>query len=228
MPGGNVDKVFCLDMAHMDLAPLTISDMCKGSVPESPSSIAAADKAHMAVASPFQALSFAAVGSDAFPGSDLEGTQHSSASHADSLHRAASAGDRSTHLTSMAGAPQLTSGRFKKTLSLQTSSSGLLVGKYVLEPSDDDTAHGPHPRVQSWLSNMGSGQLALKKARSVHAGRAFFNEASHHHVEARQTDGAGGDVPVQPMHFSRTVHGGTEHAAVKAAAGQSRDAFYHG
>eukprot|EP00775_Hariotina_reticulata_P003264 gene3264-3542_t len=140
MPGGSLDKVFCLDMAHMDLGPLAI---------------------------------------------------------------------------------------FKKTLSLKTSSSGLLVGKYVLEPSDDDTTHGPSAGMQGWLNSIGSGQAALKKARSVHAGRAFFNEASHHNGEGLlATDAAGG--PAREPRGNRTVHGGTEHAAIKAATGQTRDTYYHG
>jgi hypothetical protein len=245
MPGGGLDKVFCLDMAHMDLRHITISPSC--SPPDSPKAAAAdadagadisissakhkAGGAGSGTATPI----FAGLGAgDGSINEDrLEGTQHSTSS----LARAASVGDRSTHLTTVAGAPEvLSTGRFKKTLNLKEGKNGMLVGQYILEPADAATSpsssvHGGSVLGRgsntSWLGSIGVGSAA-QQARSVHAGNAFFNKAATGSGAAardRSTSRAGrGAAAVSAA--NKTVHGGTAHAATKQSA--QGGIFYEG
>lgn len=257
MPGGSEEKVFCLDMAHMDLGPLSQSSFstvdsikaaggplspsadgslhhsgstsfhCSGSnhvlkqdtIPagSSPGAVAAANGSLYAThgAGPAVPSSLAASTIGEHEETD-EGTQHSALSYMNSLERVAVTGDRSTHLTHTSSqiedAPAL-QGRFKKTLSLRRSNSGLVVGSYVLEPSDDDKTAG-----RGWLNGIThEGRVAERQARSVHGGVAFFREAT---VKDSSTHkGAACN--------SRTVHGGTAHAAAQGAA-QPGGIFYRG
>jgi hypothetical protein len=156
----------------------------------------------------------------------LEGTQHSTSS----LARAASAGDRSTHLTTITGAPEvLSTGRFKKTLHVKEGKNGMLVGQYVLEPSDapaspSGSMHGGsvlgRGSSTSWLASIGVG-AAAQQARSVHAGNAFFNKASGAGAAAAadRSTSTSRAVQVAAAHVAnKTVHGGTAHAATKQSA----------
>lgn len=248
MPGP--DKVFCLDMAHMDLGALSISTAAtpvgspRESTPNSPKSAAALASADVSVRS---GRKYSAVGegsrhgargssatayASSVDGTDAdEGTQHSAVSYASSLQRAASAGERSTHLTSIIGAPDIpTTGKLKKTLSLRKQDNGLLVGKYVIElndgnSGDDDLERSGSAGIRltqaatSLLSHIGIGSAA-SHAKSVHAGRAFF-------AEAAATGGSvhGKRAGLTAVHESKTVHGGTAHAASKQ---QTSGIFYRG
>eukprot|EP00878_Enallax_costatus_P011766 GHUV01012282.1.p1 GENE.GHUV01012282.1~~GHUV01012282.1.p1 ORF type:complete len:518 (+),score=113.09 GHUV01012282.1:1083-2636(+) len=248
MPGP--EKVFCLDMAHMDFGALSISTVTtpigspRVSPPHSPKSAAAFGTADISVRSERRYSAFgegsrhsarggtAAAFPTSIDGTDPEeGTQHSALSYASSLQRAASAGERSTHLTSIIGAPDIpTTGKLKKTLSLRKQDNGLLVGKYVIEVNDANSGAGDFVRsnsaglrltqaATSLLSNIGIGGAAAH-ARSVHAGRAFFAEAA----------AAGGSVhgkrmALTSLHENKTVHGGTAHAASKQ---QKTGIFYQG
>eukprot|EP00879_Flechtneria_rotunda_P017926 GHRR01018788.1.p1 GENE.GHRR01018788.1~~GHRR01018788.1.p1 ORF type:complete len:455 (+),score=139.31 GHRR01018788.1:2185-3549(+) len=280
MPGSGADKVFCLDMAHMDLGPLSISTAAPrspwGSPPPSPSAAAAAgdasirgtafgdvsecssrwrtstpaadisvrssasrqgmaDGATLDAAIVAGAVSpFASSPIDEHLQLSMEGTQHSAVSylsHTDSLQRAVSAGDRSTHLSSVVGAPDLPTGRFKKTLSLKRSSTGLLVGRYVLEPSDHGgTLYANHLAAtkgclvsssHGWQSVANNVAVAAeKRAASMHAGMAFFNEAA-----VRFDASLRGGNAAAATSLNHTVHGGTAHAVSKH---NQTGPFYHG
>lgn len=237
-------------MAHMDLGPLSISPMCSppGSPKGSAAAAAGADasirssrgKASVVVGAGDTSIhsraDTAAAASSAgggglygtagtASGTEDEGTQHSAISYASSLQRAASLGDRSTHLTQVVGAPELPTGRFKKTLSMKRSPSGLLVGKYVLEPSDGGSSVGglfagnSHHGGTGFLASIGVGSAAATQVRSVHAGNAFFNAA----VAAAPDKSTG----AASAHANKTVHGGTAHAATKQTA-RGGGIFYQG
>jgi len=245
MPGGSEERVFCLDMAHMELGPLSVSSVaslesCKATPLTSPT---AADTAlHRSSSSgsglirrgdvvagiPFNGSLYAvptSVAASAMGEHDTDddaGTQHSTMSHLSSLERVAQTGDRSTHLTrtNTAGEPSdvATAARFKKTLSLRRDESGLLVGSYVLELSDDTPAANGILKKSSWLNGITQeGRAADRAARSVHGGVAFFRQAS---VKESSMHGA---VNCN----SRTVHGGTAHAASQGLH-QPGGIFYKG
>jgi hypothetical protein len=266
MPGGGLDKVFCLDMAHMDLKTLSVSP------PGSPKAAAAGRAAAVAAdagadvsISSAKLKAGSAAGDQSLrngvPGSGsatpvfaglaagdgsidedrLEGTQHSTVSCASSLARAASAGDRSTHLTTIVGAPEvLSTGRFKKTLSLKEGKNGMLVGQYVLEPAEAPTSPTSSSFFAgggsllgrgsntSWLASIGMG-AAAQQARSVHAGNAFFNAAGASAAGDKSTSKAGrvaAAAAAAALAANKTVHGGTAHAATKHSA--KGGIFYEG
>lgn len=225
MPGGAAgEKLFCLDMAHMELDAHSVHNTI--SVACSPAT------------SPF--ASDAGAGAAAAADDD---TQHSTTSYTSSLQRAAAAGDRSTHLTgggaraSAAGAvPGLLEGsvRMKRTLSIQKSSSGLLVGRYILERTPYCSTDGGG---QMWLGSEG-GATSMGKARSVHAGTVFFDAAARASeggsVRAKASFAGGstraggyhstGGIEADAVHAgNRTIHGGTAHAAAHAT---TRGTFY--
>lgn len=253
MPGGGSDKVFCLDMAHMDLGALSISTVAspvgspRVSPPHSPKHAADAAAISSADISIRSGRRYSAYGEGSkhsvrnsaggkygdTAGTDAdEGTQHSTMSYASSLQRAASMGDVSTHLTSMVGVPDIpTTSKLRKTLSLKKEDGGLVVGKYILEANDASSGARTLQRSSSMgarvahaaaaagqlLSNMKVGSAAAH-ARSVHAGRAFFDEAAAGSVHGRWT-GLG------VVKENKTVHGGTAHAAGKL---QKTGIFYQG
>lgn len=146
---------------------------------------------------------------------DEDGTQHTQASYSSALDRVAQTGNRSTHLSRISGEGGDSAsmhGRFKKTLSLRRGSSGLLVGSYVLEPLEDGILKG------SWMQGITkAGRTEQKAAKSVHGGIAFFREA------ATKADSS---MHLATACSSRTVHGGTAHAA--AQGNQPGGIFYQG
>ncbi|KAF6262200.1 hypothetical protein COO60DRAFT_660797 [Scenedesmus sp. NREL 46B-D3] len=259
MPGGGLDKVFVLDMAHMDLGSIAISPACSppGSPRAATAASAAAAAAGAADAGADISISIArlkagsaagivggdsatpvfaglAAGDGGIEDDRLEGTQRSTASCASSLARAASAGDRSTHLTTVAGAPEvLSTHRLKRTLNLTEGKNGMLVGQYVLQPADAPTSPSPSSAHAhggalgtgsgtSWLASIGIG-AAAQQARSVHAGNKFFNAATAGGGPAgdRSTSRSGRVAAVAAaaaLAANKTVHGGTAHAATKQSA----------
>lgn len=171
------------------------------------------------------AVAVAAIGEDDDDtATDYEGTQHSTLSYTNALERVAQTGDRSTHLSTsshLAGeplvdAPAQQSARFKKTLSLRRSASGLVIGSYVLERAEDSRAatDGGSGAKPSWLA------ADEKHARSVHNGAAFFRAA------ASKADSSMHGITSTTC-TSRTVHGGTEHAAA-LRGNQKGGIFVHG
>ncbi|WIA14928.1 hypothetical protein OEZ85_001641 [Tetradesmus obliquus] len=263
MPGGGLDKVFCLDMAHMDLNKVAMSppgsplaaaaaavraadagaDISIGSARHKAGSAggdASLRNGSAAAGSGSATPVFAGLGDGSIDEDDtLEGTQHSTVSGAScssSLARAASAGDRSTHLTSIAGAPDVQStGRFYKTLSLKESKNGMLIGQYVLQPADgpssplSGTASVPagnsllgRSSSNSWFGSLGVG-AAAQQARSVHAGNQFFNAAGERSIRGGRVAAA---AAAAALAANKTVHGGTAHAATKEAT--AGGIFYEG
>jgi hypothetical protein len=142
---------------------------------------------------------------------DDEGTQHSRLSRMSSLDRVAATGNKSTHLSL---GDHIDGARFKKTLSLRRSDGGLVVGSYVLQPCESHAGVVAGLHSESWMQGLNSQQVA----RSVHGGMAFFREAAS---RADSSMHAG-----QQAYSSRTVHGGTAHAA--ALAGQPGGIFVQG
>jgi hypothetical protein len=240
MPGGSEERVFKLDMAHMELGPLSQSSMGPDNSHKAMSPRAAdhsshifrSDSANNAAAGPVLAPSGSLYGAAAaMPRAnsslatstigeheatdDEDGTQHTQASYSSALDRVAQTGNRSTHLSQIPGEGGDTAsmhGRFKKTLSLRRGSSGLLVGTYVLEPLENGMSRG------SWMQGItAAGRAEQKAAKSVHGGVAFFREA------ATKADSS---MHVATACTSRTVHGGTAHAA--AQGNQPGGIFYQG
>lgn len=239
--------MFCLDMAHMELGPLSQTSV---STIESyrATSPTAAEASQRSSHTPFRSdsasgagvlphngslytvpvltsassISPATIGEyEATDGED--NTAHSSISYSNALDRVAATGDRSKHLSRISGEGEdsaALSGRFRKTLSLRKSDSGLIVGSYVLERMDDvpDKLLSPRPSFVQLLSARGSSDGG-KKSRSVHNGAAFFREA------ASKRDSS---MHVTPSACtSATVHGGTAHAAGLAGQ-QPGGIFYQG
>jgi hypothetical protein len=254
MPGGSEERVFVLDMAHMDLGPLSAastdtndSSLHKPGLasPAAAADIVRSDSANatsLAAAAapngslygaptttlPQRANSLAAstIGEHEEDGDiDLEGTQHtqaSSKSYSNALERVAQTGNRSHHLQRISGEggggghDASLQGRFKKTLSLRRSESGLVVGSYVLEPMHSSSSG---VAKNSWMPGALSAGGSSRAARSVHGGAAFFREA------ASKADSSTHVVKASAC-TSRTVHGGTAHAA--AAGHQDGSIFYQG
>jgi hypothetical protein len=230
MPGGGAEKVFCLDMAHMELGPLSQASVSTVESCRVVSPTAADASAHRsthglksdqdaAVAvngtSLYDAVHVEAERAHSNAGTDDEdddeGTQHSRLSRMSSLGRVAATGNKSTHLSL---GDHVEGMRFKKTLSLRRSDGGLVVGSYVLQPAEDRARSDAGLRSESWMQGLNSQQVA----RSVHGGMAFFREAAS---RADTSMHAG-----QQAYSSRTVHGGTAHAA--ALAGQPGGIFVQG
>jgi hypothetical protein len=231
MPGGSEEHIFCLDMAHMDLGPLSHAD----SITES---ILASSSVHMAAASGAAAAAAAdAAGADAAAGGRSataspsdgelgadEGTHHSTHSCSSALDRVAQSGDRSYHYSTSGGGEAMpvassaaASSRYRRALSLRKSEGGLLVGSYVLQPWEPGSKGG---RSGGGGTLLGKG-ASSRYARSVHGGVAFFNKAADCSVNGRL--GA-----AQPAYIaSKTVHGGTEHAA-RQGRDHNGGIFYQG
>lgn len=245
MPGGSEERVFCLDMAHMELGPLSVSSVASleshratpltsptatdaGLHRSSSSGSGLIRKGDVVAGVPFNGSLYAiptSVSAAAIGEHDTDedaGTQHSTMSQLSSLERVAQTGDRSTHLTrtNTAGEPLdvAPAARFKKTLSLRRDQSGLLVGSYVLELNDDYPAANGMLKKSSWLNGITpEGRAADRAARSIHNGAAFFRQAS---VQESSMHGA---INCN----SRTVHGGTAHAASQGLH-QPGGIFYKG
>lgn len=249
-----------LDMAHMDLGPLSAAstDTNDSSLHKAGLSPAAAADIHTtttssshhgifrsdsANATPLAAAAAAPNGSlygaplsgrrigeheaAAEEDDDGEGTQHtqaSSKSYSNALDRVAQTGNRSTHLQhiSSGGADGAAlQGRFRKTLALRRSDSGLVVGSYVLEPMDSSSsAAAKSSWMQAAMQSAGGGANS-RAARSVHGGAAFFREA------ASKADSSTHVVKASAC-TSRTVHGGTAHAAAGGGGNQHGSIFYQG
>jgi hypothetical protein len=158
-----------------------------------------------------------------------EGTQHNMASMHTGRDRSTRAGSKHVHTSGGVSGEVLVEealqGRFKQTLSLQRSHSGLVVGSYVLESVNSGNG-GPNssgPSVSKWLNSItANGRAAQKAAQSVHGGVAFFKEAA---------DKADVSVRAGMQHSSacasRTVHGGTAYAAAQGPS-QPGGIFYQG
>jgi hypothetical protein len=245
MPGGSEERVFKLDMAHMELRPLSQSSIGPDSSHKATSPTAAdhsssghifrSDSANNAAAAAGPVLApngslYGAVAAMPRANSSLatstigeheatddeDGTQHTQASYSSALDRVAQTGNRSTHLSRIPGEGGDSAsmhGRFKKTLSLRRGSSGLLVGSYVLEPLENGGISKGR-----WMQGITTAARAEQKAaKSVHGGVAFFREA------ATKADSS---MHVTTACTSRTVHGGTAHAA--AQGNQPGGIFYQG
>lgn len=252
-----------LDMAHMDLGPLSAAstDTNDSSLHKAglASPAAAADihtntgSSHIFRSDSANATSLAAAAAAAAPNGSLygaplpqrttslaastigeneaaedndgEGTQHtqvSSKSYSNALDRVAQTGNRSTHLQRISGeggggADGALQGRFRKTLALRRSDSGLVVGSYVLEPMDSSISSAAK---SSWMQAAMSAGGGSRAARSVHGGAAFFREA------ACKADSSTHVVKASAC-TSRTVHGGTAHAAA-GGGNQHGNIFYQG
>jgi len=193
---------------------MSMTDTTVHSPPDSPSAAPVPGR----VVSAF-AQAAAQADSDTAAGTDMEGTNHSTASYADSLHRAASARPKQPPDVSCWRA----TGPWRQ---VQEDAEPQVVSEWL--------AGGPLCPGGVWrlwdcrrqvleAAGWGSGaHICCSQEGTVSpCGPGLFDEASAH-----QGDQAAAVGERQPM--NHTVHGGTKYAADKAAAGHSKDLFYQG